>query len=94
MHAAGVVSRVPRSSRIAQAGGTDRNTDRTGCTHPQGQDGTTAVAIGTVDELGDGKGEGGGRECPENGRKWDSSLECAGYARGIGHGHRAPTACR
>ena len=32
-HETGVVSRVPRSSRNAQASGTDRNTDRTGSTH-------------------------------------------------------------
>jgi hypothetical protein len=37
LHEAGVVSRVPRGSRHAKAGETDRNTNRTGKTHQHAQ---------------------------------------------------------
>ena len=37
LHKPGVVSRVPRRSRSADAGETDRNTNRTGSTHQQQQ---------------------------------------------------------
>jgi hypothetical protein len=48
MHEAGVVSRVPRGSRHAQAWEADRNTNRTGYTHQHGAGRTNGRTMATV----------------------------------------------